>query len=96
MADLGSLVDGKDFLESRLRFINETDAANNCTPVEEFADLLKVHSDRQVGVTVTYGFICGVGLIANAAVLFLLLVGGRKGATYKAPSTLLILNLGEC
>ena len=66
----------------------------NCTPIPDdfFERYTATAHDRQIGVSVAYGVICAAGLIANAFVVFLLLVGGKKGATFRAPSTILIMN----
>ena len=39
--------------------------------------------------------ICVVGFVTNIALLVSLFVGGKEGTTYKAPSTILIANLGK-
>nr|XP_039261295.1 type-1 angiotensin II receptor-like [Styela clava] len=88
------MLDYNDFGDYLMQLINQSDGGN-CTPFpDDFLDKFsKSSQDRQIAVSAAYGLICSIGLIANAVVMFLLLTGGRKGATFKAPSTILIMNL---
>ena len=90
--------------------INESDVfsggldfpVTNCSELFDFRNLEFVgafvdHSRwvRTLVVVSFFGVICCLGLFANIGLLVSLLIGGKQGATFKAPSTILIVNLGE-
>lgn len=73
------------------------EARQNCTPITDdyFDKYITSSYDRTIAVSVANGVICAIGLLANFFVLFLLFAGGRNGAIFNVPSTILVLNLGE-
>ena len=85
---------------------NESDftpSSNNCsTPLNfnelDFTDPFISDPQTVVRTKVVIGFyacICFVGLVANIGLIASLLVGGKQSTTMKAPSTILIVNLGK-
>ena len=71
----------------------------NCTTWDYLLSLEDVQVEpknyRQQIVSAAFGFICIVGLLANAFLLISLLLGEKRGVTFRAPSTILIINLGK-
>ncbi|XP_076818984.1 somatostatin receptor type 2-like [Clavelina lepadiformis] len=69
----------------------------NCTTWDYLLSLEDVQVEpknyRQQIVSAAFGFICIVGLLANAFLLISLLLGEKRGVTFRAPSTILIINL---
>lgn len=59
-------------------------------------DLVPQANIRPKTISALYICIAAVGLIMNFALLFTLFKGGRKGLLFRAPSTILIINLGKC
>ena len=74
----------------------------NCSSPLDFSqlELMFPEQDEQsvLRMKVVAGFyilICVVGLVTNIGLLVSLFLGGKQGATYRAPSTILIANLGK-
>ena len=70
--------------------INWTDLINS----NDF-EVVRSPDVREKTVSALFICICAIGLVANFALLFALLRGGKSGAVHKVPSTILIINLGE-
>jgi len=88
-------------IQGCLEFDEEGSNAN-CTALLNLDELEFISPEEDestvLRMKVVAGFyisICFVGLVTNIGLLISLFVGGKQGATFKAPSTILIANLGK-
>ena len=81
---------------------DEVEKFVNCLPLSDFEESFKCipleeDPENALRMKVVAGFyigICFVGLVTNIVFLISLFWGGKQGSTFKAPSTILIANLG--